>query len=52
MNEKLYKENVIARLEYRNERSRFLSKGMNIPQIKSSIISNESSEQEKQKVIL
>ena len=52
MNEKLYKENVIARLEYRNERSKFLNKAMSIPQIKSSIISNESSQQEKQKEIL
>lgn len=52
MNEKLYKENVIARLEYRNEKSKYLNKAMSIPQIKSSIISNESSQQEKQKEIL
>jgi HlyD family secretion protein len=52
MNETLYKENVIARLEYRNEKSKYLNKAMSIPQIKSSIISNESSQQEKQKEIL
>ncbi|MGG9960285.1 hypothetical protein [Ferruginibacter sp. SUN106] len=52
MNKKLLDEKVIASLEYRNERSKFLNKAMNIPQINSSIISNESSQQEKQKEIL
>ena len=52
MNKQLLEESVIARLEYRNERSKFLNKAMSIPQINSSIISNESSQQEKQKEIL
>jgi multidrug efflux pump subunit AcrA (membrane-fusion protein) len=52
MNKRLLEESVIARLEYRNERSKFLNKAMSIPQINSSIISNESSQQEKQKEIL
>jgi len=52
MNKRLLEDNVIARLEYRNERSRFLNKAMSIPQINSSIIANESSRHEKQKEIL
>lgn len=52
MNRKLMDEKVIAKLEYRNERSKFLNKAMTIPQINSSIISNESSQHEKQKEIL
>lgn len=52
MNKRLYEEKVIARLDYRNERSKFLNKSMSIPQINSSIISNESSQHEKQKEIM
>ncbi|GAB2827951.1 HlyD family secretion protein [Ferruginibacter profundus] len=52
MNKRLLDQKVIASLEYRNERSKFLNKVMSIPQINSSIISNESNQQEKQKEIL
>ena len=52
MNKKLFEEKVIAKLEYRNERSKFLGKAMSIPQINSSIIANESNQHEKQKEIL
>lgn len=52
MNKRLLDQKVIAGLEYRNERSKFLNKAMSIPQINGSIISNESNQQEKQKEIL
>ncbi|MGF2413496.1 HlyD family secretion protein [Ferruginibacter sp.] len=52
MNKRLQEQKVIASLEYRNERSKFLNKAMSIPQINSNIISNQSSQQEKQKEIL
>ena len=38
-------------MDYRNEKSKFISKQMTLPQINSSIISNESQQHEKQKEI-
>ncbi|HMJ48545.1 MAG TPA: HlyD family efflux transporter periplasmic adaptor subunit [Ferruginibacter sp.] len=48
----LKNEKVISPLDFRNEKSKYISKEMNIPQITSSIISNESDQHEKQKEIL
>lgn len=47
MNEKLYNEKVISLDEYRQQRSILLNKKMAIPQIKSSILANESSRRSK-----
>jgi len=51
-NEYLNKEKVISNLEFRNEKSKLLGKELSIPQISSSIISNESSKHDKQKEIM
>lgn len=51
-NKSLKEEKVISPLDYRNEKSKYIGKAMNIPQITSDIISNESSQHEKQKEIL
>jgi multidrug efflux pump subunit AcrA (membrane-fusion protein) len=45
-------DSTIAAFEFRDEKSKMLSKNMSIPQISSSIISNESSQHEKQKEIM
>ncbi len=50
-NKKLSDEKVIADIEFRNEKSKFISKAMTIPQINASLISNESSKHEKEKEI-
>lgn len=50
-NKKLSDEKVIADVEFRNEKSKFISKAMTIPQINASLISNESSKHEKEKEI-
>jgi multidrug efflux pump subunit AcrA (membrane-fusion protein) len=50
-NQKLSDGNVIADLELRNEKSKFISKAMSIPQINASLITNESSKHEKEKEI-
>lgn len=50
-NEKLKTENVISALDYRNEKSRLISKQMTLPQVNSSIITNEGQQHEKQKEI-
>lgn len=42
---------VIADLELRNEKSKYISKAMSIPQINASLIVNESSKHEKEKEI-
>jgi multidrug efflux pump subunit AcrA (membrane-fusion protein) len=48
----MLKENkVISALDFRNEKSKLLAKEMTIPQISSSIISNESQQNEKRKEI-
>ena len=49
MNDTLMKQKVISALEYRNEQSRFLSKQQAIPQINSTIITNENQQNDKDK---
>lgn len=51
-NKALAADTIVSALENRNEQSRYISKAMSIPQISSSIISNESSQHEKQKEIM
>lgn len=48
----LKEQKVISPLDYRNEKSKFISKAMTIPQINAAIISNENNQHEKQKEIL
>ncbi len=52
MNKRLLEQNVIARLDYRNEKSKFINKKMSIRQVNGNIISNESNQHEKQKEIV
>ena len=52
MNETLLKEKVISLKEFRDERSRLLNKSLSVPEANSSIISNESQQNDKQKEIL
>lgn len=47
MNEQLYKDKVISADEYRKEQSKLLNKQMSIPQINSSILSNQNQERDK-----
>ncbi|HRD59112.1 MAG TPA: HlyD family efflux transporter periplasmic adaptor subunit [Ferruginibacter sp.] len=51
-NESLNKDKVVADVEYRNEKSKFIGKKMSLPQLNASIIGNESSLHEKQKEIM
>lgn len=51
-NEKLLQQKVISSMDYRNEKSKLLSKKMTIPQINNSVIANENQEHEKNKEIL
>jgi multidrug efflux pump subunit AcrA (membrane-fusion protein) len=48
-NKTLSDEKVVADFEYRNEKSKYISKAMAIPQINSSLITNESTKHEKEK---
>ncbi len=50
-NETLVKEKIISAMEYRNEKSKLISKQLSLPQINASIISNESQQNEKRKEI-
>lgn len=50
-NESLAKDKVISPFEYRTEKSKLISKQLSIPQIKGSIVSNESQQHEKLKEI-
>ncbi|MEQ1554490.1 MAG: HlyD family efflux transporter periplasmic adaptor subunit [Ferruginibacter sp.] len=50
-NKTLSDEKVIADFEYRNEKSKYISKAMAIPQINLSLITNESTKHEKEKEI-
>ncbi len=50
-NEILKEQKVISPMEYRNEKSKKIAKEMALPQISSSIISNESQQNEKKKEI-
>ena len=49
--QQLKEDKVISAMDYRNEKSKLLAKEMTMPQISSSIISNESQQNEKQKEI-
>ncbi|MDE1193005.1 MAG: HlyD family efflux transporter periplasmic adaptor subunit [Arachidicoccus sp.] len=49
MNEKLFQEKVISAEEYRQEQSKLLNKQMAIPQINSSILSNQNQQRDKLK---
>ncbi len=51
MNDTLMKQKVISALEYRNEQSKYLSKQQAVPQINSSILTNENGQNEKDKEI-
>ena len=51
-NESLYKDKVVADVEFRSEKSKLISKRMGLPQIHASLISNESALHEKTKEIL
>ncbi|MEI9957879.1 MAG: HlyD family efflux transporter periplasmic adaptor subunit [Ferruginibacter sp.] len=51
-NKSLKDDKVISALDYRNEQSKYIGKSLTIPQISAAIISNESSQHEKQKEIL
>lgn len=51
-NEYLKNEKVISAAEYRAERSKLIGKELSIPQISSSILSNENTRNEKQKEIM
>ncbi len=50
-NKLLSNDKVIADVEFRNERSKYISKAMSIPQINASLINNENSKHEKEKEI-
>ncbi len=50
--QQLKDEQVISSNDFRNEQSKLISKTMSIPQMNASIISNESSQHEKQKEIM
>lgn len=50
-NKSLNDDKVIADVEFRNESSKLISKKLSLPQISSSIISNEAQQNEKQKEI-
>lgn len=51
MNDVLLNEKVISREEYRNEKSKFLNKQSELPQLNASAISNENQKRDKQKEI-
>jgi multidrug efflux pump subunit AcrA (membrane-fusion protein) len=51
-NEKLKDERIISSFDYRNEKSNLINKQMRIPQLKSSIIINQSLQHDKQKEIM
>ncbi len=51
-NEQLKKDSVISDFEYRTERSKLLAKKMTLPQISTSIISNEDQQNQRQKEIV
>lgn len=51
-NRKLKNDSVLSAFDYRNEESKLLTKQLVLPQIASSILSNESQQHEKQKEIM
>ena len=50
-NDSLYSEKVISKQDMRIEKSKLLTKQMNLPQIESSLLTNENQQREKQKEI-
>lgn len=50
-NKSLADDKVISSLDYRNEKSKLIAKQLSLPQINSSIVSNESQQNEKRKEI-
>lgn len=50
-NESLAADKVISALDYRNEKSKLIAKQLSLPQINSSIVGNESQQNEKRKEI-
>jgi hypothetical protein len=50
-NESLAKDKVISSMDYRNEESKLIAKKLSLPQINSSIVNNESQQNEKRKEI-
>jgi HlyD family secretion protein len=51
-NQKLLNDSVISAFDYRNESSKLIGKQMSLPQITSSIISNEGAQNDKRKEIM
>ncbi len=50
-NKSLANDKVISSLDYRNEKSKLIAKQLSLPQINSSIVTNESQQNEKRKEI-
>jgi multidrug resistance efflux pump len=50
-NESLAQDKVISALDYRNEKSKFIAKQLSLPQSNSSIVANESQQNDKRKEI-
>ncbi|MBS1655209.1 MAG: sigma-70 family RNA polymerase sigma factor [Bacteroidetes bacterium] len=50
-NESLAKDKVISPLDYRNEKSKLIAKQLSLPQINTSLVSNEAAENDKKKEI-
>jgi len=50
-NQSLKDDNVISAFDYRNEKSKLINKKLTLPQITNAIISNDASQNEKQKEI-
>ncbi len=50
-NESLAKDKVISSMDYRNEESKLIAKKLSLPQINSTIVTNESQQNEKRKEI-
>lgn len=49
MNRKLYEEKIISSEEYRQDQSKLLGKQMTLPQVNSSILSNQNQQRDKMK---
>lgn len=51
MNEKMYREKIISKLEDKSEQSKLVNKKLNIPQIEAQLLTNENQLREKRKEI-
>lgn len=51
MQEKMYREKILSKLEDRIEQSKLVNKQMTIPQIQSQLLNNEASQKEKNKEV-